>query len=157
MFLNFAASILQFLHHIAPALVIVLVGGFLGGFFLQWYFAKRSNESALIDSIMRTLDEIRNDSLQCCFPNSAGKNINQKLLDQRIKSNLRTVSSMIEIFTNRYFSKHKEELETFVSRIFELTTSGNFESAKREAKPDDYIRITNATNEIRKLLLHRKL
>ena len=155
MFLNLAAGILQFLHHIAPALVIVLVGGF----FLQWYFAKRSNESALIDSIMRTLDEIRNDSLQCCFPNSAGKNINQKLLDQRIKSNLRTVSSMIEIFTNRYFFKHKEELETFVSKIFELTTSGNFESEKseqREAKPDDYIRITNATNEIRKLLLHRK-
>lgn len=156
MLFNFATSILQFLHHIAPALVIVLGGGF----FLQRHFTKRANESALIDSILQRLDEIRNDSLQYCFPDWVGKNANPKLLDQRIKSNLRTVSSMIEIFTNRYFSKHKEELETFVSRIFELITSGNFESEKsekRESNPNNYIRITNATNEIRKLLLHRKL
>ena len=153
MLFNFATSILQFLHHIAPALVIVLGGGF----FLQRHFARRSNESVLIDSILQRLDEIRNDSLQYCFPDWVGKNANPKLLDQRIKSNLRTVSSMLEIFTNRYFSKHREELETFVSRIFELTTSGNFESEKREANPNNYIRITNATNEIRKLLLHRKL
>ena len=64
---------------------------------------------------------------------------------------------MIQIYSDRYFSKHKEELEIFVSRIFELTTSGNFESKKRESNPNNYIRITNTTNEIRKLLLHRKL
>ena len=144
--------LLNFLHHVAPALLILG-----GGFFLQRHFTKRANESALIDSIMRTLDEIREDSLQYCFPNSDGKNINQKLLDQRVKGNLRTVSSMIEIFTNHYFCKYKEELETSVSRIFELTTSGNFESEKRESNPKNYIRITNTTNEICKLLLHRKL
>lgn len=156
MLFNFATSILQFLHHIAPALVIVLGGGF----FLQWYFAKRSNESALIDSIMRTLDEIREDSLLYWFSDSAGKNENPKLLAQQIKGNLKTVYSMIQIYSDRYFSKHEEELETFVSRIFELTTSGNFESEKsekRESNPNNYIRITNATNEIRKLLLHKKL
>lgn len=153
MLFNFATSILQFLHHIAPALVIVLGGGF----FLQWYFAKRSNESALIDSILQRLDEIQNDSLQYCFPDWVGKNANPELLDQRVKGNLRTVYSMIQIYSDRYFSKHKEELETFVSKIFELTTSGNFESEKRESNPKNYIRITNTTNEIRKLLLHRKL
>lgn len=146
MFIDFVVSILQ-------SFVIVLVGGF----FLQKYFVKRANESALIDSIMRTLDEIREDSLQYWFSDSAGKNANPKLLAQRIKGNLRTVYSMIQIYSDRYFSKHKEELETFVSKIFELTTSGNFESEKRESKPDNYIRITNTTNEIRKLLLHRKL
>ena len=153
MLFNFATSILQFLHHIAPALVIVLGGGF----FLQWYFAKRSNESALIDSILQRLDEIQNDSLQYCFPDWVGKNANPELLDQRVKGNLRTVYSMIQIYSDRYFSKHKEELETFVSKIFELTTSGNFESEERESNPKNYIRITNTTNEIRKLLLHRKL
>lgn len=148
MFLDFIISIFQ-------SFVIVLVGGF----FLQKYFVKRANESALIDSIMRTLDEIREDSLQYWFSDSAGKNVNPKLLAQRIKGNLRTVYPMIQIYSDRYFPKHNGELETFVSRIFELTTSGNFESEKseqHEAKPDDYIRITNATNEIRKLLLHRK-
>ena len=149
MFLDFVISIFQ-------SFMIVLVGGF----FLQRYFVKRANESALIDSIMRTLDEVREDSLQYWFSDSAGKNANPKLLAQRIKGNLKTVYSMILIYSDRYFLKHKEELETSFIKIFELTTSGNFESEKsekREAKPDDYIRITNATNEIRKLLLHRKL
>lgn len=105
MFLNFADSILQFLHHIAPALVIVLVGGFLGGFFLQRYFVKRANESALIDSIMRTLDEVREDSLQYWFSDSAAKNANPKLLAQRIKGNMRTVYSMIQDLLGSVFSQ----------------------------------------------------
>ena len=50
-----ADDCLSFARHIAPEVIAVVLGGVI----FQRYFVARANESALIDYLIRGLDELR--------------------------------------------------------------------------------------------------
>jgi hypothetical protein len=153
--LDVASSIGDFLYHISPALVTVVVGGFI----LQRFFVSRANEAALIDYFMKELDSLRADSLEYWNLDckAGGPECREKaaILEQKMKGAIKSLSKEL----NQY-SKHYRKKIDFVALMVEVSdacTGGEFESIKRTRDRGRYLMVVNAIHRVKAELRLGKL
>lgn len=140
---------------IAPSLVSVLFGAFI----FQRFFVSRANEAALVDFLIRELEELRDDTLE--YWNLVGEakedKQRQSVLAQKITGNLKALNSDVQYFCGRYCCKSEPNMKKLLMHLHDSCTGGDFESKKKRVDTQRYIIIVNAINEVKSELLRRKL
>jgi len=146
-------KILDFLYHISPELIAVI----LGGIFIQLFFVRRANEAELINFLIKELDELRTDALE--YWNLDCSKLDQKprarILEQKIKGAFKSLASDLNHYSSRYHKKL--EHEKLMSEVADACTGGQFEGATRPSEPARYIMVINTINRIKSELMRRKL
>ena len=81
----------------------------------------------------------------------------QNLLAQKIKGNLRALTSDVNYFCGRYCNKIGSKMTKLLTNLHDACTGGDFESNKKKADSQRYIIIVNAINDVKSELHRRKL
>ena len=148
------AKIGDFLYHIAPAIIGVVLGAFL----VQWYWVSRANESALIEYFTEELTDLVDEtteywSLDC--RTSEENRQRARMLEQRIKASIKNLNSSLGQYSRRYCKK--VDFTSLMGEVNDACTGGTFETAKRAPDPARFSSVVNATHRIRWQLLQRRV
>jgi hypothetical protein len=153
---EFCQKLLDFLYYISPALVTVLLGGFI----LQKFFISRANEAALIDFLIRELDELRTLSLEywnldCSKDGKNEKSQRARVLEQQIKGAIKSLTGELKYYSERYCKKN--DFPNLMVEVSDACTGGQFESAKKIADCSRYLVVVNTINRVKSELIRRKI
>lgn len=145
----------DFLKAIAPSLITVLLGAFV----VQKFFVSRANEAALVDFLIKELEELRNDALEYwnLVADSKEDRERQAMVAQKIKGNLKALSADLRFYCERYSRKHEAHFSKLVTNLHDTCTGGDFESQRKKPDSQRYIIVVNAINGIKSDLLRQKL
>lgn len=148
-------AITDVLRLITPSLVTVLLGAFV----IQRFFVARANEAAMIDFLVKELDELRADSLEYWTLPSDNKEhkLRKVVLAQKIKGAIKIISSDVNYFCSRYCKKKINEMEILLIEVSDACTGGDFESSTGNVDSGRYISVVNTINRVKSELLRRKL
>lgn len=148
-------AITDVLRLITPSLVTVLLGAFV----VQRFFVARANEAALIDFLIKELDELRADALEYwTLPADTKEHkLRKVVLAQKIKGAIKVFSSDVGYFCHRYCKKKTAEMERLLVEVSDACTGGDFESSIGTVDPGRYISVVNTINRVKSELLRRKL
>lgn len=146
---------LEFLYHISPQLVAVILGGLL----VQKFFVSRANEASLIDYLTKELDELRTDSLKYWNLNCESGNDNDtyeaQLLEQKMKGAIKSITSELSQYSKRY--RKKTNFDGLMVEVSDACTGGSFETAKRPRDRQRYLIVVNTINRVKSELRMGKL
>lgn len=148
--------ILRFLHHIAPALISVVVGAWI----VQRFFVSKSNEAALIDWLIRELETLQDLALEYWSSDSQAKRQADEpaLLAQKVKGRIRCISGNIRYYCDRYGGGNDSMFSQRLMDVSDACTGGQFESVRAtQSDPSRYLLIVNAITQLRSDLWQRKL
>ena len=150
-------SFWYFLFYFAIPFIAPCITVGLGGWWLQRGFVSRANASAFADALVKRMDEILVDSLE--YWNIHEPDVVQakraKVLAQKIKGSVRTLSGDVQHFKKKYAKK--EDFDSSLVNLLDTSTGGSFESANRIADPDRYLLIVNQVNDLKSKLIRVKL
>ena len=141
------------LWHIAPSIVTVVVGGLL----LQRFFVRKANQAALIDALVKQMDQIQQDSLEYWNLDAAVESnwARSSLLEQKIKGLLRALNADVDYFINKHggavlFNK-------LMVILHDGCSGGDFESKSRKIEATRYLMVVNAVSNLKSALMRNKL
>ena len=151
----YVEALIEVLKVVAPSLMTVL----LGAFFVQRFFVSRANEATLVDFLIKELEDLRNDALEYWNLGGDSKETKQRqsVLAQKIKGNLKALTSDVNYHCERYCRKNDSKMKNLLINLHDLCTGGEFESSKKKVDTQRYIFIVNAINDVKSELLRRKL
>ena len=158
---DISSEIVSFLYHVSPALVMVVLGSFI----LQRFFISRSNEAAYIDFLFKELDELRADTLEYWNIDCTKGDKDQKtdktdrtrILEQKIKGMIKSLTGELQYYCNRYCKKRKEDFTGLMVEVSDACTGGQFESEKKTRDCGRYLIVVNSINRVKSELIRRKL
>ena len=144
----------------------------LGGLVVQRFFARRANQAAFVDHIIKELGELRDNSLQYWALAAASDNREKiKTLEAQIKGRVLSLTSDLRCFAKEHRSicqcalnwvrrvqNHEgpEYLVTMLS-LFDICTGGDFETEQHKADPSKYLPISSTISKVKSELLRLKL
>jgi len=147
-----------FLYHISPSLVGVILGGWL----IQRYWIRKSNESAVIEYLARELTNLVDTtmlywSIDCVGTGkdaeAARKQARQ--LAAKIKAESHNLQAALRSYSEKYCGDVK--FEALCAEVHDACTGGSFEKEDRPADPDRYFRVVCTTNRLRWKLYDRRV
>ena len=156
---QFIGSILrcvgEFLWHISPALVTVVIGAFA----LQRFFVRRANASSFVDAVIKDLEILKSDALEYWNIDPSDEKFSSRccVLEQRLKGAIRSLSSDVTYFCSRYKKMDNPTIQNLLMDLADSATGGDFESQNRRPAPSRYIHIVNNIKNLRSRLLMTKL
>lgn len=148
----------NFAYHVSPAVAGVIVGGWI----IQRYWVKKSNEAAIVDYIVRELSDLVDDTLLYwsidCSGTGTKADADRKQATQlaaQIKAASHNLNAVLRSYCNRYCAR--DSFDTLWSEVHDACTGGEFEVAKRPADPHRYSRVVSSTHRIRWRLYERRV
>jgi hypothetical protein len=144
---------LKFLYYIAPQVIAVIIGGLI----FQRYFVARANECAIIDYLVKGLDELHTDSLEYwnLETNTKVNRERARVLEQKIKGAIKSLTSELRSYSERYCKK--TDFGHLMAEVADACTGGLFESEKRTPDSGRYLTIVNSLHRVKWELMRRKL
>jgi len=144
----------EFLWHISPALVTVVIGGLA----LQKFFVRRANASSLVDAVIKDLEILKSDALEYWNIDPSDKVLRSRssVLEQKLKGCLKGICSDLTFFCSKYRNDDHLMLQNLLVDVADSVTGGDFESQNRTPAASHYISIVNTINNLRSKLLMTK-
>lgn len=141
--------------HIAPSLVTVIIGGLL----LQRFFVGKANQAALIDALVKQMDQIQTDALEYWNLDIAveANRPRTSVLEQKIKGLLRALNADIDFFVSRYGKQNRVLFRRLLEDVHIKCSGGDFESKDRKIEPTQFLLIVNAVSNLKSALMMNKL
>lgn len=150
----------SYLVYVSPQVVGVLVGGFL----VQRYWAKKSNESAIIEYLSKQLSDLVEDTLEYWTLDCGGttkRSENSRHLARKLEPKLvgaiKNINSNLGQYCNKYCKKKKDDFDLLMVDVSDACTGGKFGVAKRAPDPDRFLYVVNTTHRLRWQLLKRRV
>ena len=155
---GFWAGLGDYLRHVSPALLGVLLGGFI----VQRYWIRRANEAAFIEYLSRELSDLVDETIEYwsldCQAKTEDYQSNRRTsrkLEQKIKASIKNLNSLLLNYAERYCKKIA--FTPLMEEVLHACTSGKFETLARAADTDRFLMVINATHRVRMKLLERKV
>jgi hypothetical protein len=150
--ISIVESLAAFLYHISPQVIGVIIGGLI----FQRYFVSRANECALIDYLIRGLDDLRADALEYWSTENTKQNREKvRVMEQKIKGAIKGLTSELRSYCDRYCKKF--DYAHLMQEVSESCTGGLFESEKRKPESARYLLVVNSLHRVKWELMRRKL
>lgn len=149
--LTFLELFKEVLKVVAGPLFAVLIGGY----FLQKFFASRSNEAEYIDFLEERLADLRKEAF--AYWKLPQGSIKADAQAQRLKGDILSLYCDVLYYTKRYYPKEECLFGEALFKITDACTGGDFESTNRNPEPGRYLTITTAINELKSMLFQRKM
>lgn len=146
---------IDLLRLITPPLLTVVLGAFVA----QRFFVSRANEAAMVDFMVRELEDLRKDSLEYWTLPGDSKENKQRLtmLSAKMKGAIKALFADVNYYCQRYCKKKEKELHGLVGELMDACTGGDFESAGKKVDTGRYLLVVNAINRVKSELHRRKL
>lgn len=153
--MDFIADVRDWLYHISPALLTVVVGGIA----IQLLFIQRANAAVFVDGIIKELEILKTDALE--YWNIDPLEDGEKrcpVLEQKIKGSVISIGNDISHLCKKFWYRQaQEQLDELHFALADEATGGLFESADRKVETLKYLKIVNAANQLRSRLMMTKL
>lgn len=148
----------RFLYHIAPPVCGVL----LGGWFLQRYWVRKANESAVIEYIAKELTDLVDNtllywSIDCSGTGKEADALRKQAaqLAAKIKAGSHNLNAVLASYAAKYC--RNTNFVPLWAEVHDACTGGDFEGAKRLPDPQRFARVVNTTHRVRWSLLERRV
>ena len=150
--MSVASWIGDFLYHIAPQVLGVLIAGLI----FQRYFVARANECALIDYLVKGLDDLCCHAMEYWSMEVNAKNKDKaRYLEARVKGSVKSLTSELRCYSQRYAKKI--DFAPLMAEVLDACTNGQFEAATRPADSARPLTVVNSIHRVKWELMKRKL
>jgi hypothetical protein len=150
----------NFVIYLSPS----IVGVFVGGFLVQRYWAKKANESNLIEYLTKELNDLVDETLEYWSIDCSGtaqkadaERKSARKLEAKIKGAVKNLNSVISHYSERYCKKKKDFFTALMGEVNDACTGGEFEVKDRAPEAHRFLTIVNATTRVRVELLRRRV
>jgi hypothetical protein len=155
-------AIINYLIYVSPPVVGAVSGVLLGGYFVQRYWVRKANESALIEYLSKELHDLVDETLEYwsidCSGSGAEADRNRqqaRKLEQKLKGAIKNLGSVLNHYSARYCPK--QDFTPLLVELSDACTGGTFEQAKRPADPHRYLSVINTSHRVRAMLFERRV
>ena len=149
----FADDIGLFIRSIAPTLFTLA----LGGYFLNKFFIRRANMAGSIDLLCKKMELLSDEcALYWSQDYSNTKCSEFKIHEAKIKGLLTQMNSDIA-FIGKEYGVPVSKMPTMLIELNDLCTGGLFETKKRKADTNRYLKIVNFLGDVSAIIRHNKI